>query len=191
MRDHDRTAQVALDVHGLRALAHPVRVQLLGLLRTDGPSTATLLARRLGQTSGTISYHLRQLGAAGFVEEDREAGNARERWWRPVHQSTSLDRELAEREPATALNYLRSVVAAYTVHTRRALDEFSSMPRAWQDVFEVSDWTLRLTPEEAGRLREELKTVIARYRDTAATGEDAERVSLILQVLPGAQDGSS
>src|SRR5215207_79528 len=105
---------VVLDVKGLRALAHPVRVELVGLLRQYGPSTATRLAERLGVNSGTASYHLRQLGAAGFVEEDAERGNARERWWRSVHQVTRLnDTELAEREPEATLAYMQSVAALY------------------------------------------------------------------------------
>lgn len=33
---------VVLDAKGLRAMAHPVRVQLVGLLRKHGPSTATV-----------------------------------------------------------------------------------------------------------------------------------------------------
>lgn len=67
--DTERGAAV-LDAKGLRALAHPVRVQLVGLLRKYGPS--------------------------GFVEEDAERGNARERWWRSVHRSTCFnDRDLA------------------------------------------------------------------------------------------------
>src|SRR5260221_361575 len=33
------------DVRAVRALAHPLRIELLDLLRFDGPSTATLLAR--------------------------------------------------------------------------------------------------------------------------------------------------
>src|SRR5256885_4213132 len=98
-RDASRERDVAvLDARGLRALAHPVRVQLLVLLGRHGPSTATRLAERLDVNSGTASYHLRQLGAAGFVEEDHERGNARERWWRRVHESISLnDLELTER----------------------------------------------------------------------------------------------
>ncbi|EME98684.1 regulatory protein ArsR, partial [Streptomyces mobaraensis NBRC 13819 = DSM 40847] len=31
---------MVLDAKGLRALAHPLRVRLVGLLRTHGPSTA-------------------------------------------------------------------------------------------------------------------------------------------------------
>ncbi|KPC66541.1 winged helix-turn-helix domain-containing protein [Streptomyces chattanoogensis] len=118
-RDTERGAAV-LDAKGLRALAHPVRGQLVGLLRKYGPSTATRLAGRLGVNPGTASYHLRQLGAAGFVEEDAERANARERWWRSVHQSTCFnDPDLAAREPeaapeAAALREeLRAVVTRY------------------------------------------------------------------------------
>ncbi|MFG2227370.1 ArsR/SmtB family transcription factor [Streptomyces sp. NPDC048644] len=180
----------ALDAKGLRALAHPVRVQLVGLLRKHGPSTATRLAERLGVNSGTASYHLRQLGAAGFVEEDAERGNARERWWRSVHQSTWLnDPDLAEREPEATMAYLQSVAATYTLRTQRALNELQTMPRTWRDTFDMSDWPLRLTPAEAAALQEELRAVITRYRRDTPQGaaeapEGAERVSVITHVLP-------
>ncbi|MET9554462.1 winged helix-turn-helix domain-containing protein [Streptomyces sp. NPDC006645] len=181
---------VVLDAKGLRALAHPVRVQLVGLLRKFGPSTATRLAERLGVNSGTASYHLRQLGESGFVEEDTERGNARERWWRAVHQSTRFsDRELAEQEPDAVLAYLQSVAAVYTLRTQRALGELQTMPERWRGTFDISDWALRLTPEEAVDLRQELHALLARYRadspDTAdAAPEGTERVSLITQILP-------
>lgn len=72
----------------MRALAHPLRGRLLGLLRLDGPSTATLLGQRVGESSGATSYHLRQLAVHGFVEDVEGAGRGRERWWRAVHRST-------------------------------------------------------------------------------------------------------
>ncbi|MEV0095007.1 helix-turn-helix domain-containing protein [Streptomyces sp. NPDC050738] len=181
---------IVLDAKGLRALAHPVRVQLVGLLRQHGPSTATRLAERLGVNSGTASYHLRQLGAAGFVEEDTGRGNARERWWRSLHQMTYLDDpELTEREPEAALTYLQSVAATYTLRAQRALNELQTMPPEWRDTFDMSDWPLRLTPEEAASLRQELHTVLARYRretpEAAANApEGAERVSVITHLLP-------
>lgn len=181
---------VVLDAKGLRALAHPVRVQLVGLLRKYGPSTATRLAERLGVNSGTASYHLRQLGAAGFVEEDVERGNARERWWRSVHQMTELnDRELADREPEATLAYLQSVAAAYSLRTQQALNELQTMPGTWRDTFDMSNWALRLTPDEAVALRQELRAVIARYRSdvpgaAASAPEGAERVEVITHLLP-------
>ncbi|MEV7740086.1 winged helix-turn-helix domain-containing protein [Streptomyces sp. NPDC088921] len=186
----DGEGAVVLDAKGLRALAHPVRVQLVGLLRKYGPSTATRLAERLGVNSGTASYHLRQLGAAGFVEEDTERGNARERWWRSVHRATSFnDPELAEREPEAALAYLQSIAAIYTLRTQQTLNGLQTMPRAWRNTFDMSDWALRLTPEETATLYRELTDVIARYRrdapETAACApEGAERVAVITQILP-------
>ncbi|MFB6437756.1 ArsR/SmtB family transcription factor [Streptomyces sp. NPDC056411] len=181
---------VVLDARGLRALAHPVRVQLVGMLRKYGPSTATRLAERLGVNSGTASYHLRQLAAAGFVDEETERGNARERWWRSVHHTTWFnDPELADREPEAALAYLQSVAAAYTLRTQRALNELQTMPGVWRDTFDISDWALRLTPEETAALQEELRAVISRYRrDTPQTAagapEGAERVAVIAHFLP-------
>ena len=72
----------------LRALAHPLRVRMIGLLRTEGPATATTLAKRLGESTGATSYHLRQLAAYGLIEEDPERhGHGRERWWRSASAS--------------------------------------------------------------------------------------------------------
>ncbi|MFD8959743.1 ArsR/SmtB family transcription factor [Streptomyces anulatus] len=181
---------VVLDAKGLRAMAHPVRVQLVGLLRKHGPSTATRLAERLGVNSGTASYHLRQLGAAGFVEEDTERGNARERWWRSVHRTTWFnDPELAEREPEAALAYQQSVASIYALRTQQTLNDLQTMPRVWRERFDLSDWVLRLTPEEATALYQELWGVIGRYRrdtpENAATAPaGAERVGVITQYPP-------
>ncbi|MFC4121027.1 ArsR/SmtB family transcription factor [Nonomuraea zeae] len=179
---------IVLDAKGLRALAHPVRVQLVDLLRKHGPSTATRLAERLGVNSGTASYHLRRLGAAGFVEEDTERGNARERWWRSVHRVTRLnDVDLADREPEAVLAYLQSIAALYNLRIQQGLNELHTTPREWRHVFDLSSRTLRLTLEEAGRLREELGAVLDRYRDDVPAQEapdDAVRVYLMTEVIP-------
>lgn len=189
----DPQHDVVLDAKGLRALAHPVRVQLVGMLRKHGPSTATRLAERLGVNSGTASYHLRQLGAAGFVEEDTERGNARERWWRSRHQKTWFNSvELAQQEPEAAMAYLQSVHAMDTLRTQRVLSEFPTMPEEWQRVFDVSSQWLRLTPREAEALQREMWAVMERYRVAAAgtesaeaaEGTGAERVTVQLQMLP-------
>lgn len=62
--DHDR-------VVSLRALAHPVRLQILSLLTGAGMSAAEV-ARELGLTHANASYHLRQLLAAGQLVEAGE-----------------------------------------------------------------------------------------------------------------------
>ena len=78
------------DPRALRAYAHPVRMRLMGLLRTEGPLTATRAADLLGESSGTCSFHLRQLAKYGLVEE-AEGGTGREKPWRATTTSTAWD----------------------------------------------------------------------------------------------------
>jgi DNA-binding transcriptional ArsR family regulator len=73
--------ELVLDVTAVRALAHPLRLRLLDLLRFDGPATATMLAGRVEESSGSTSYHLRQLARHGFIEEVAKRDGGRERWW--------------------------------------------------------------------------------------------------------------
>ncbi|MET8701736.1 ArsR/SmtB family transcription factor [Kitasatospora sp. NPDC058032] len=190
----DPQTDVVIDAKGLRALAHPVRVQLIGLLRKNGPSTATRLAEQLGLNSGATSYHLRQLAAAGFVAEDTERGNARDRWWKSVHQVTWwTDTELAEQDPEAALGYLRSIVAAHTLTAQTALNAYETMPVEWRNALDLSDMVLQLTPEEARALAGDLSAVIARYRRItpgAPVPEGTDRVAVVVQVLPEPQSGA-
>jgi DNA-binding transcriptional ArsR family regulator len=61
----------------MRALAHPTRVRMLHLLRTE-PLSASELARRLGIRFGSAQYHLRSLERAGIAlrvgERSRRGG---------------------------------------------------------------------------------------------------------------------
>lgn len=73
----------------MRALAHPLWLQLLGTLRAEGPATATALADRIGVSVPLASHHLRQLANHAFIEvaPDR-ARDRRERWWQAAHGAT-------------------------------------------------------------------------------------------------------
>ena len=179
-------AEVRLDAKGLRVLAHPARVQLVHLLRKHGPSTATRLAELMGVNSGTASYHLRQLAAGGFVEEETERGNARERWWRAAHRETVLDDlALVDAEADAAQTYLQSVATTYAMHTQRALTEFPTLPGGWRDVFEISQFPLRLTVEQATELKRRLHEVLADYpKDDGPAAEGTERLAVLLYLHP-------
>ncbi|MYR64279.1 helix-turn-helix domain-containing protein, partial [Streptomyces sp. SID625] len=84
-------SETALDTAALRVLAHPVRIEVLGLPRRRGPSTATRLAAELRITPGAASYHLRRLATGGLIEEAPERGRGRERWWRASHHRSVHD----------------------------------------------------------------------------------------------------
>lgn len=187
--------EVRPDPRSLRALAHPLRLQLLGLLRADGPATASQLAVRTGQSSGATSYHLRQLAAYGFVIEDEDRGNARDRWWRAAHRTTRFDPPPDADEESKALGeeYLRVVADAYA---RRLYSAIASLPTlaedlgpGWERGFTMSDYPLRLTPEETAALIAALEELAERHRSDrletrAAAPEGAHRVVLQFQVIP-------
>src|SRR5215469_2376054 len=71
------------DPQALRALAHPLRLQLLEELAISGPATATELGERVGESPANCSWHLRQLARYGFVEE-AGGGVGRQRPWQVV-----------------------------------------------------------------------------------------------------------
>ena len=138
----------------LRALTHPVRLRMLGILRTEGSTTATALAQRLGLNTGATSYHLRQLAQHGFIVDDEARGNGRDRWWQAAHASTrtSLDEypDPADKEALDA--YLQTVVVVYTQMLQQAVEERSTLPDDWRNASTFSDWRCRLNPEQAERL---------------------------------------
>ena len=73
MTENERNDRV-IDAASLKALAHPLRVELFDRLAMLGPATASQLADALGESSGATSYHLRQLARHAFIEEDPERG---------------------------------------------------------------------------------------------------------------------
>jgi DNA-binding transcriptional ArsR family regulator len=179
--------QVRLSAQTLRGIAHPLRVRLLSLLREEGPSTATRLAQRSGQSSGATSYHLRQLAAYGFVIEDETEGTGRERWWRAANRLMSLSAEDAREAPVEAEAYLRSVATQYAERMNRWVNEAPTMPPEWDRGATLSNWQLRLTPDEASRFLAEFETLVGSYRHDepeAEAPDDAERVAVQLQVMP-------
>jgi DNA-binding transcriptional ArsR family regulator len=178
--------EVRLDVTSLRGIAHPLRVRILALLREAGPSTATKLAERLGQSSGATSYHLRQLATYGFVVEDAGRGVGRERWWRAVHHTTVFDDEqVARTAPAETEAYMRSVAAFYSERMERWVGERTSLPHEWAAVADLSDWRLRLTPAEAKEMHDKVIELIASYyRPGEPAPEGARTVVAQIQLMP-------
>lgn len=160
----------------LRALAHPVRLRILGILRHDGPATASGLATRLGLNSGATSYHLRQLAQHGFIVDDAERGTGRDRWWKAAHQATSTDPATLDKpEDRDSFDaFLQAVAVVYTERLQRAVEERPLLPRAWQDASTLSDLSLQLTPDRARALIDAIVELITGWDEDP---EDAENVA--------------
>lgn len=95
--EHKARQQLQVDTTALRGLAHPLRGRILDQLQHRGPATATILGERLGESSGSTSYHLRQLARYGFIETVPGKNGGRGRWWR-IHPDGRAVREHAFRE---------------------------------------------------------------------------------------------
>jgi DNA-binding transcriptional ArsR family regulator len=178
------------DVRALRALAHPLRSRLLGQLRTNGPATASQLGRVVGESSGSTSYHLRQLEQYGFVEEIEGRGNARERWWRARHRMTSWEvadvlaeeggPEVEDELTRLQLDMRGRLFGAWTAQR-------SSLDRGWASAASLNDYTLRLRPQEARAMAAELNDVLKRWLTAYPAEQHAdgtELVTVLLDILP-------
>ena len=127
----------ALQSAFLRALAHPVRLQVLSLL-TGAPMSAAEVARELGLTHANASYHLRQLRDAGLVEtaEERTTRGGQERRYRPTPfdaHPRPEDRTLLAAAMAHELRR-RSALTDPALPAATADAELWVDPEVWRDV---------------------------------------------------------
>jgi DNA-binding transcriptional ArsR family regulator len=167
------TSAITPSAAGLRALSHPTRLKMLMLLRLEGPATATQLAQQLKLNTGATSYHLRQLAEHGFIEEDAERGDARDRWWRAAHQSTraDFDSRTSDEDAESSEAYLHTVALMYTETLMQYAEERRYLPLPWQKASTTSDWHMRLTPERAEQLVDTLMELIGEWSENE-DGED-------------------
>jgi DNA-binding transcriptional ArsR family regulator len=156
-----------LDLVGLRALAHPLRVQIFDALSTYGSFTASGLAERLGESSGATSYHLRQLEKHGFVREVEGMGTSRERWWERTPGAINIGSEEATATPAgrsaatmifRQMRYTEEQMISDFVE--KAADE---MPQEWLDGSAISTMNTRLTPEQLKEFTREMMALTDKY----------------------------
>jgi len=160
---NERSVTKLTDPRALRAYAHPVRMALVGLLRTEGPLTATKAAERLGESSGTCSFHLRQLAKYGLVEETGE-GKGREKPWRATTAFTAWDPIPESPELAAATTLLDTVVAErYFAQLMRWLEHKQHDSAQWQESALFGDRVLYLTAEELAALGDKVRELVDVY----------------------------
>jgi predicted transcriptional regulator len=164
-RSANRSVTRLRDPRALRALAHPIRLSLVGVLRVEGPLTATRAAELLGESSASTSFHLRQLAKYGLVEE-AGGGKGRERPWRATAMFTNLPDVAENPDLAVAAELLSSVIAErYFEDVMRWLEVRQAEPEEWQRVAQFGDTYLYLTPDELAALGEQTQQMMDRYID--------------------------
>ena len=180
-----RSTKQITEAKALRALAHPVRLSLIGLLRTEGPLTATRAAELLGESSATCSFHLRQLAKYGMAEE-AAGGQGRERPWQATTMSTHVPDFADDPDFAEASGMYRSVLAErYFFWLMRWLAERPAEPADWQRADMFGDKLLYLTAAELADLGDKMRELLDRYADRTGTPglrPDGARLVTFLQL---------
>ncbi len=171
------------DPRALRALAHPLRLDLVELLGVLGQATAADCGRRLGTSQASCSFHLRQLAKYGFVEEAQPSEDSRERPWRltDLEQNWSadagpaadqLERVFVQREADRILGWVGS----------------DDAPEAWRKSSFVGGATVPLTVDELESIRAELRGALEPYvrrlGDRSDWPTDARLVRILLAGTP-------
>ncbi|MFB7503541.1 ArsR/SmtB family transcription factor [Streptomyces broussonetiae] len=154
-----------------KSLGNPLRRRILEYLGRHGEANSTVLARELGESSGTTSYHLRKLAEQKLIEEIPEKSGGRERWWRslPFSHTTPDPAAMAPEEYAAAAELAHLKIEFDTVLYRRAHQEYRG-PEGWAQVQRSGTW---LTREELLDFMREYHALLGRYghpREEAPAG---------------------
>ncbi|GAA3903971.1 helix-turn-helix domain-containing protein [Microbacterium invictum] len=179
-----------LDTGALKALAHPVRVEIYDILSSFGAQTASSLAARLGESSGVTSYHLRALAKHDLIREVPDRGTGRERWWERPPGGVSFTNPDAMSTPAGKAAS-QVVMSEYYERRHRQLRDFlatalDNETEEWQDATMLSTATARLTATQLHELSEKIMElvdeVVDNYRDQQ--GEGVRPVSIRTDLFP-------
>jgi len=153
------------DARTMRAYAHPTRLALLELIGREGEITATRAAEMLGESPGTMSWHLQTLAKYGFVEE-AGSGKGRSRPWRVSSVRTSFDSTKADAGTKLAGDEMvRLMLERGRERQRQWFASRDSFGVGWERAAFVSESLVYLTADELDAIGEEITEIIARHSD--------------------------
>ncbi|MDY0810841.1 winged helix-turn-helix domain-containing protein [Kitasatospora purpeofusca] len=143
---------------------HAVRAALLDLIAEWGSITSNQAAQMLRQSSGTCSFHLRQLARHGLIEE-APTGDGRSRPWRLRWEGSLMPPEPGPSATGRTGGDLTPQLATELEDGsyRRWLANRSAAPAEWQRDQTSSD-VLHLTSDELADLGAAVRALLAPYR---------------------------
>lgn len=156
-------AEEITDAAALRLLAHPIRRRIERCLRA-APANSAQVARELGESTGLVSYHLRQMAKHGFIEEVPELAKGRERWWRPVPGDRRIppySRQSADMREASAQITRQNLAELVELYDR--FEEGAQDLGEWADAFVFSRATVRVELPRMKEFFEEYIALVYRY----------------------------
>ena len=167
-----------------RVLSNPLRRRMLAYLQQHREANSTSLAKALGESTGTTSYHLRKLAELRFVEEIPERSAGRERWWRalPIQLEAPNPSTMDPAEFAALADRAREQATHDIDLYYRVLTQYEG-PDGWAQAFRGGFWMSK--EELSGFLREynelQWKYGHADYREAP---EGARMMALRMYAVP-------
>lgn len=187
----------------LRAMAHPLRLEIMERVGRRGTARAADIAADLGLPANSVSYHLRILARGGVIEDAPEAArDRRDRVWRlaqtsfnhggnsarSVNDPDSTDTEYLAASGATALAAFEWMRSAFSAEIARSRAEDVSPEDGLGTMHGTS---LRLSREQMRELNRLVSTKVREYsqlnrdeHDADILGDpDSDGVALTFRVL--------
>ncbi|MCD0442189.1 helix-turn-helix domain-containing protein [Glycomyces sp. A-F 0318] len=186
------------DPERMKALAHPARMAVFDYLakrRAEGfdGATATEISEVAGMTPSAMSYHLRTLAKAGFIEEAPSRGDARERLWRLILNNFSIQAEDGAPESHRVIE--RTMGEAFRrqqeENISRWMEQYPHVSPELRKSSMMQQANLRLTLEEAEAFASRFRELAQEYIDlsverfdSGTASDDAEVFSMVFRFFP-------
>lgn len=185
------------DPKAIRALAHPLRLDLLRVLAAGGPATAAQCGRILGVSQASCSFHLRQLAKYGLAEDAGPGRDRRERHWRVPDPRLTV--RIAAGSDAVVGRQVHQLVVEREM---QAILDYSERPDGaspeWQHKAGIVAGMAVISPEDAADIKGKWIALLAPYVARAhASGHQLEpgqrhvRYFMAATPLPDPNSGDS
>ena len=143
------------DPRRIRALAHPLRLELLELL-TEGDLTATECAARTGASVASCAFHLKSLGKYDFVRPGERRG--REKPWHLVARGHDVRPDVDDPASLRATQEMATLaVDREMARIKDWIDRIGRESAEWIDTSTITSSRFWATAEELAAVSTQLR----------------------------------
>lgn len=149
------------DPRRIRALSHPLRIELLEHL-SEGDLTATQCAERTGESVASCSFHLRMLAKYAYIVEGERRG--REKPWHLATRSRDMRPDPDNPAQLRALSELAGFAVEHEVeHIRNWVSHIADESTEWIDATTITSSAFWATREELAEVSRTLQQISERF----------------------------
>jgi len=172
--------RITVSIDQIKAMASPVRAQIIAVLLAEGDRSISEIAAQLGRRPDSLYHHVRIMEQSGLIEPagHRTVGRNREALYRASADAFTVDRG------STDPNYQNAICQLMRQHAREAVDQLEAAyadPDQREAVF-FETLNVRLSPEKQAAFRADLAEILIRYRGEGDA--KGQRVAALLLATP-------